>query len=279
MLYETLSPNLLKETLENRLAKLQHLLTEKRKANEKAPPGRIRIAQRRGHPNYYHVTERGSLKGKYLPKKQLQLAVQLAQKDYDSQLMPLLRTEITALQNYLRATRNCTNIPKLYNSLCPSRRALIQPVTLPDEQYAAQWQAVQYKGLPFEQDAPVHTTVRDERVRSKSEVIIADALLRHGIPYRYEFPLKLNKGRQTLTFYPDFLCLNIRTRQEFLWEHFGMMDDPDYAQKSTSKLRLYEENGILPGRNLLLTMETQTEPLSTRAVEKIISEFLSSQAN
>ena len=220
----------------------------------------------------------GSLKGKYLPKKQLQLAVQLAQKDYDSQLMPLLRTEITALQNYLRATRNCTNIPKLYNSLCPSRRALIQPVTLPDEQYAAQWQAVQYKGLPFEQDAPVYTTARDERVRSKSEVIIADALLRHGIPYRYEFPLKLNKGRQTFTFYPDFLCLNIRTRQEFLWEHFGMMDDPAYAQKATAKLRLYEENGILPGRNLLLTMETQTEPLSTRAVEKIISEFLSGES-
>ena len=279
MTYELLSPNLLKESLENRLSKLEPLLAEKIKACEKAPLGRIRIAQRRGHPNYYHVTERGSLKGKYIPKKQLHLATQLAQKDYDTQLINLLQTEITALQNYLRGTRNGMSIQKLYTSFCPSRRALIHPVTLPDEQYAAQWQAVQYKGLPFEQDAPVHTTVRDERVRSKSEVIIADALLRHGIPYRYEFPLKLNKGRQTLTFYPDFLCLNIRTRQEFLWEHFGMMDDPAYAQKATAKLRLYEENGILPGRNLLLTMETQTEPLSTRAVEKIISEFLSSQAS
>ena len=279
MTNESLSPNLLKESLENRLSKLQQLLVEKRKACENAPPGRIRIAQRRGYPNYYHVTERGSLKGKYLPKKQLQLAVQLAQKDYDTQLIPLLQTEIAALQNYLRGTRTGTSIQKLYTSLCPSRRALIQPVTLPDEQFAAQWQNVQYQGLPFESDVPVYTTARDERVRSKSEVIIADALLRHGIPYRYEFPLKLNKGRQTLTFYPDFLCLNIRTRQEFLWEHFGMMDDSAYAQKATAKLRLYEENGILPGRNLLLTMETQTEPLSTRAVEKIISEFLSSQAS
>lgn len=278
MKYESLSPNILRGVLEKRLTELQQQLVQTEKIVQKAPSGRIRISQKRGHPEYYLVSETGSLRGKYLPKKQLQLAVQLAQKDYDSQLMPLLRTEITALQNYLRATRNCTNIPKLYNSLCPSRRALIQPVTLPDEQYTAQWQAVQYKGLPFEQDTPVHTTARDERVRSKSEVIIADALLRHGIPYRYEFPLKLNKGRQTLTFYPDFLCLNISTRQEFLWEHFGMMDDPAYAQKATAKLRLYEENGILPGRNLLLTMETQTEPLSTRAVEKIISEFLSGES-
>ena len=278
MKYESLSPNILRGVLEKRLTELQQQLVQTEKIVQKAPSGRIRISQKRGHPEYYLVSETGSLQGKYLPKKQLQLAVQLAQKDYDSQLMPLLRTEITALQNYLRATRNCTNIPKLYNSLCPSRRALIQPVTLPDEQYAAQWQTVQYQGLPFESDAPVYTTARDERVRSKSEVIIADALLRHGIPYRYEFPLKLNKGRQTLTFYPDFLCLNIRTRQEFLWEHFGMMDDPAYAQKATAKLRLYEENGILPGRNLLLTMETQTEPLSTRAVEKIISEFLSGES-
>ena len=274
MTYETLSPNLLKELLEKRLVKLQQLLTEKRKAYEKAPPGRIRIAQRHGHPNYYRVTERGSLKGKYIPKKQVSLATQLAQKDYDFQLLDLLHTEIAALQNYLHATRNCTAIPKLYTTLCPSRRALIQPVTLPDEQYSAQWQTVQYQGRSFEQDAAVHLTVRDERVRSKSEVIIADALIRHGIPYRYEFPLKLNKGRQLLTIYPDFLCLNIHTRQEFLWEHFGMMDDPEYAKKVTSKLRLYEENGILPGRNLLLTMETQSEPLSTRAVEKIIEEFL-----
>ena len=279
MKYESLSPNLLKGALENRLKELQQQLAVTKKALAKAPPGRIRISQKHGHPEYYLVTERGSLRGKYIPKKHIQLAAQLAQKDYDTQLLDLLKTEIAALQNYLHDTRNGTAIPKLYTSLCPSRRALIQQVTLTDEQYAAQWQSVQFEGLPFDPDMPEHLTARDERVRSKSEVIIADALIRHGIPYRYEYPLKLNKGRQLLTIYPDFLCLNIHTRQEFLWEHFGMMDDPDYAHKTTAKLLLYEENGILPGRNLLLTMETQTEPLSTRAVEKIISEFLSSQAS
>ena len=274
MKYESLSPNLLEGVLENRLKELQQQLAATKKAFEKAPPGRIRISQKQGHPEYYLVTERGSLRGKYIPKKQKELAAQLVQKDYNSQLIDLLKTEITALQNYMSETHNGTAIPKLYSSFCPSRRALIQPVTLTDEQYAAQWQSVQYKGLPFDTDMPEHLTARDERVRSKSEVIIADALIRHGIPYRYEFPLKLNKGRQFMTIYPDFLCLNLHTRQKFLWEHFGMMDDPDYAHKATAKLRLYEENGILPGRNLILTMETKTDPLSTRAVEKIIGEFL-----
>ena len=39
--------------------------------------------------------------------------------------------------------------------------------------------------------------------------------------------------------HPDFYCLNLRTRQEFAWEHFGMMDDPDYASTTAEKLRLY----------------------------------------
>ena len=50
------------------------------------------------------------------------------------------------------------------------------------------------------------------------------------------------------------------------------MDDPDYAKNAASKLRLYAD--IFPGRNLILTMETQTIPLSTRAIERIITEFL-----
>ena len=40
-------------------------------------------------------------------------------------------------------------------------------------------------------DAPLLETSRGERVRSKSEVIIADTLDRLKIPYRYEFPHQL----------------------------------------------------------------------------------------
>ena len=44
------------------------------------------------------------------------------------------------------------------------------------------------------------------RVRSKSELIIANMLEKYGIPYRYEYPLLLN-GNDLVR--PDFLCLNI----------------------------------------------------------------------
>ena len=280
---EELSPNQLAPLLEKRLAELQNLLFTKKKSYEKAPKGRIRISQNGGHPEYYLVTERGSLRGKYLPHSQKTLARQLAQKDYDARLIKLLQKEISALQNYMKQTSNGRAIPELYDSLCPARRSLITPAILTNEQYAARWQDVSWTGRPFASDAPYICTARGERVRSKSEVIIADTLFRHNIPYRYEFPITLKRINpddirrdfgSSITLYPDFLCLNTRTRTEFYWEHFGLMDSTEYSNNAAGKLRLYTENGILAGRNLIITMETQTEPPSIKALEKLIEEFL-----
>ncbi len=280
---EELSPNQLAPQIEKRLAELQNLLFTKKKSYEKAPQGRIRISQNSGHPEYYLVTERGSLRGKYLPHSQKTLARQLAQKDYDARLIKLLQKEISALQNYMKQTSNGRAIPELYDSLCPARRSLITPAILTNEQYAARWQDVSWTGRPFAPDAPYICTAHGERVRSKSEVIIADTLFRYNIPYRYEFPLTLKRINpddirrdfgSSITLYPDFLCLNTRTRTEFYWEHFGLMDDPAYSNNAAGKLRLYTENGILAGRNLIITMETQTEPPSIKALEKLIEEFL-----
>lgn len=280
---EELSPNQLAPLIKKRLAELQNLLFTKKKSYEKAPQGRIRISQNGGHPEYYLVTERGSLRGKYLPHSQKTLARQLAQKDYDARLIKLLQKEISALQNYMKQTSNGRAIPELYDSLCPARLSIITPAILTNEQYAARWQDVSWTGRPFAPDAPYICTAHGERVRSKSEVIIADTLFRHNIPYRYEFPITLKRINpddirrdfgSSITLYPDFLCLNTRTRTEFYWEHFGLMDSTEYSNNAAGKLRLYTENGILAGRNLIITMETQTEPPSIKALEKLIEEFL-----
>ena len=280
---EELSPNLITHLIEKRLTELQKLLAAKKKSYEKSPQGRIRISQNGGHPEFYLITERGSLRGKYLPHSKETLARQLAQKDYDARLIKQLQKEISALQNYLKQTDNGRAIPELYENLCPARRDLITPATLTNEEYAAHWQKISWTGRPFAPDAPYICTAHGERVRSKSEVIIADTLFRYNIPYRYEFPITLKRINpddirrdfgSSITLYPDFLCLNTRTRTEFYWEHFGLMDFTEYSNNAAGKLRLYTENGILAGRNLIITMETQTEPPSIKALEKLIEEFL-----
>lgn len=108
-------------------------------------------------------------------------------------------------------------------------------------------------------------------MRSKSEKILADKLYAMNIPYVYEIPLYL-RGYGDVR--PDFMVLNKRTRKEYYWEHLGMMDDREYCEKTIRKIECYEKNGIFPGKNLLLTYETEMHPLNGRVVEEIIREYL-----
>ena len=269
--FEQLSPDNLTEKLKKRQEELNILLTKKLRAIKNAPEGHLRIAQaHKGKKiQYFHITKAGDTKGTYIPHNQHLLAKRLAQKQYDKKLIKVLRGQIAALGKFIEKSEK--KIEKLYKELCPSRRKLVTPATLPDEQYIAAWKSVQWEGHSFSPDQHTYTTARGEVVRSKSEVIIADTLARHKVPYRYEFPLELKNGN---TIHPDFLCLNVRTRKEFYWEHFGLMDSPDYMEATLQKLKAYNENGILPGKNLIFTMESASCPLNTRQVENLIREFL-----
>ena len=109
------------------------------------------------------------------------------------------------------------------------------------------------------------------QVRSKSEKIIADTLERRGIPYKYEYPLKLKSG---FIIYPDFLILNKRTRKEYYLEHLGMIDDTDYVKNAFRRIEEMQRQGIIIGKKLLITAETSDEPLDIRILNKLIGEFL-----
>jgi len=286
MIKELLKPPQCAGELEQRLADLNRLLKGVQESQKNLPPGHLKVCQKKNYAEYYHITEIGSSSGRYIPVKERPLAARLAQKQYDNRLIKQLRREITLLGAYLRGSSSLSAIQELYENLCPARQSLIQPVTFTNKQVAEQWQKTGSNGKSFLEDTQKMFTANDDCVRSKSEVLIADALLRYEVPYRYEVPLKLKLRRgkaavgadadnsSTLTFYPDFMCLNLRTRQEFYWEHFGMMDEVDYADKAIEKLNHYAENNIIPGRNLIITMETKAEPLNTRTVDKMIKEFL-----
>ena len=271
MTLEQLPPEDFTEKLKTRRQELHQLLNKKLRALKNAPEGPLRVAQAHGRRKlqYYHVTTPGDTRGTYIPHKQLQLARSLAQKQYDQKLIKILRHQIAAIEGLLAAAG--PQIPALFETQCRARRLLLTPATLPDEHYAEIWRAVKWHPLPFAADSPEYFTARGERVRSKSEVIIADTLNRHKIPYRYEFPLELKNGD---IYHPDFLCLNLRTRQEYIWEHFGMMDSPDYAERTVKKLNIFGDNKIFTGKNLIITMESKKIGLKTMQIERLINEFL-----
>lgn len=272
---ENLSPDLITPLLKERRLELQKALDLKLKLQKTAPQGHLRIAQTGGRntPQFYHITDSKDFKGQYIPKTQAPLRKRLAQKDYDAKVIKLLIKQLHALDTLTKTTDG--KIEELYAKISRVRKSLVTPVTLTDSQYAEDWQNITWQGLPFADNTAEHFTIRNERVRSKSEVLIADNLAHHKVPYRYEFPLQLHRPTGgNITIYPDFTCLNVRTRQEFIWEHFGMMDDAAYLENAIQKLKLYSENKIIPGKNLIITMETQATPISTKQIEKQIEAFL-----
>ena len=114
-------------------------------------------------------------------------------------------------------------------------------------------------------------TDKGERVRSKSEVLIANELYRHGIPYRYEYPV-FNNG--VIMAAPDFNCLNVRLRKEYYWEHLGMMGKEEYANRNTAKIEKYTLAKDFDETSLILTFETDRHPLNTKIIEQKIGTYL-----
>lgn len=139
------------------------------------------------------------------------------------------------------------------------------------EQRLSEWEKEEYKGKTFAENIPVITTAKGERVRSKSEKILADYFYHTGIPYKYEHPVILKRFGIV---YPDFTFLSPKTGEEIYWEHDGRMDDPEYARKAIKKIETYEKNGIFPGQRLVLTFETLQDGLDMKIVEKLAREYL-----
>lgn len=102
----------------------------------------------------------------------------------------------------------------------------------------------------------LHPTSRGLRVRSKSEVIIAERLDAEGLAYEYEQELILKdfNGRYKKII-PEFIFFTA-TGDKIYWEHFGLFKDYTYSKRSFEKLLLYAHNDILPGSNLFITAES-----------------------
>ena len=266
--------------LQEEVLQLRDIAESAKKRLAAAPKGRLRIAKKQNQIEYYYrePEEEGEVgrddgkkmkenkNGRYMRKREMTLVKRLAQRDYDLCIIKKAEERIKAIEHFLESyDRTC--LKKLYQKTNSYRKALIAPPVLSDEEFVRQWQAIEYKGKPFEDDENIILTERGERVRSKSEKIIADKLYALGIPYRYEYPLVLSGGVKV---YPDFTILRMPMREEVYLEHFGMMDDLEYVDTALYKLSSYEKNGIYLGVDLYVTYETGKRTLNTKGLDGLM---------
>ncbi|MDO4632672.1 MAG: hypothetical protein Q4B01_02315 [Eubacteriales bacterium] len=271
------------EELENRKMELENHIYEAEKYLADAPEGVLILSRSNRTDQYYRLTKSGK---KYISKKEQQLLHDLAQKEYFQEYLKTAKKELVQieelLQNYTAMQVNIKNgltekdSRMLGGGKKNRRRAVIQkyiaPFEISDEEYLRSWTEVQYQKKEIDvasEDAII--TEKEEIVRSKSEKIIADKLFSMNVAYHYEKPLFLEPVGYI---YPDFTVLNLAERKEYYWEHFGMMDQPEYCVSAIRKMETYIRNNYYPGRNVIFTFETREHPLNVRSVEKQIRKYL-----
>lgn len=203
----------------------------------------------------------------YLPKSNRAFAKKLAEKEYFLRCIASLK----ARQKILTYINRQNSIVKKPEELLakPGYRELLSEYCYGLNKDLSDWANYDYESNPEFADKLVYKTIKGHMVRSKSELIIANLLFMHKIPYRYEAKLEISDQ----VYYPDFTIRHPMTGKYFYWEHLGMMDIPSYQDTVFRKLHVYSENGIYPMHNLILTSESKNTPLDTGVLEGILRCF------
>ena len=272
-LNKLMTPTILYDEAKRRCQELTKLKQEREQALAKAPAGKIHIVNARNRIQFYVRTGSSDKSGKYISKSETGTIKTYLQKAYDEKLLKAINNELDVLNQLLRKSASFSNVIRhLYSGNPLEIKSALYPVDISDEDYSEMWMDIPYEGKEIPEPLPYYETKRKERVRSKSELNIANMLDAFNLPYKYECPLTLTNGK---TVYPDFTVLHVKKRKLYYWEHRGMMDNREYATQAVFKVKQLRKSGITLGDNLIITEETSTDPLGTDEIKAIIKEFLS----
>ena len=249
--------------------RLERIIREINERLKDAPIGTLRMSWSHNTLQYYRCTKEKK-SGIYINKNNIEMARKLAQKTYDEKVLKLAEKRVSQMKKITKDYKE-NEIEEIYINERVERQKLIEPVESTWEQILEDWKRKEFRGKGFREGTPIILTEKGERVRSKSEKILADYFYRNGIEYKYECPLYLN-GVGTI--YPDFTFLSPKIGKEIYWEHNGKVDDPTYAKKMVKKIHAYENNGIFQGERLILTFETEQTVLNTNKIEQLVKRYL-----
>lgn len=256
--------------LERRKKELERAIAIAKGVISKAPPGKLRLTSSHGCRQYISVQEEPKGKEKYMGKSQMSQIEKLANKEYAELFLRAAIRELNDIDRYLNKYL-LDNPETVYTNLHKARRFLATPILIPDDIYVEMWLNETFDANTFHPEELIYQTKRGDLVRSKSEAFLADIYYELNIPYRYEAPVQLKDGSVK---YPDFTSLRICDRQEIYHEHLGLLDDAVYRRDNFHKIMLYSENGIVLGKNLILTFEAAGSPFNAKTARKMIKEVM-----
>lgn len=246
-------------------ASLDSRISDLQKQIAKLPDGHLLILKNGKYRRFAHF--HNGIRT-YISKNDQQFIKLLLRKKYLSALLKDSIQEQQALQSYLDYYQNySSNVSQILDD--PVLHDILSNYLPTPSNELEEWAYSSFESNPYHPEQLRHTCLSGNKVRSKSEVFIDQALFLHDIPFRYECALVLD----SCTIYPDFTIRHPQTGRTYYWEHFGLMDNPEYARKAFQKMQIYNENGILPSDQLILTFENKEKPLSNEKVEAVIADY------
>ena len=230
---------------------------------------KIRISGVESKPFFYiGYNVNGETRYKYLSKKtNLNLIIIQANRKYISKLKNVISSEIAAMKN--NRSFDISKKYNVYDDINPRLRKYIIPL-LCSPQFAIDcWNNTIWKMNDYMEENKIYETNKGEKVRSKSEKMIADLLYTYtNIEYVYEGGVYIDSFQKFI--YPDFVILNKNTGRVSFLEHAGMLDNSGYANDFVRKINEYAMEDYVIGKDWYITAETQLQKYNAVAVKKLI---------
>ncbi|MCQ2530680.1 MAG: hypothetical protein MJ086_05420 [Lachnospiraceae bacterium] len=231
------------------------------------PEGHLIVQKSEKYYSCYHECGKSR---QYLGSDDNKLILQLAKKAYIKKYIRYAENEVQAIEAYLKKKNPEIPSPSQYLTDHPFISQIISPALYGANGDLAAWANAPYDQTSFRPEGLTIRTAQGHLVRSKSECIIANALLASSIPYRYEEASQFNG----IELRPDFKIYK-ENGELFIWEHLGLLDKEEYVQNALWKIKNYISAGFYPGVNLILTADTEAgQAIDSYAVQKIIDTFL-----
>lgn len=245
------------------------LLRAYTKALEQMPPGRLAVKHIRNRI-YFYVIDEKTRTHSCIPKKNHQLILKLKQKRWMKRAIKIMEQNLNWQEKMLHHYQE-------YDT-----HALQKLLPLPDgdeilADYEKQvfpdlekWSKAQYRKNAYKTEELKLTTSFGLKVRSKSELMIAELLYAAGIPFHYDAAIEIYDLNYNKVYrYVDFL-IKTPEGEEIIWEHFGMFGIKEYRDNAMRRFIEFFQNGIFQPDNLIITMDGPNGQLDMRAIERII---------
>lgn len=228
------------------------------------PASTLRIKDSRGYLCAYEMAgniERGVGKDhvqfkKLAHKLYLKRKIMVTEKQYH--VLQKAIKECGKVMNESNAMRYNQTLRRVY-SLLPSEEVIFSEADL-------KWMKSGVRNT-YKSENLEYTSINNEVVRSKSELMIANRLDYYGILYKCEPQIQTEKH----IYYPDFL-IKLGDDREIMWEHFGREDLDIYRAKSEEKIKEYRGIGFIRNVNLICTYEENTK--AEKNIDDIIEKYL-----